>query len=243
MLSVIRLVGIVIFAVILGLAANSLREMHDDGTLFNQYNSERKSSITLLAVSVVALVSLGSFEMKEMGKHNTSKRFGDRRYTESKTEEVAPIKTSSIYAAPQSVDEWKERRISASPSRRHRHKVAMDHPEDWLRLLQLICAALPAFYITIFAVLYAQGVGQSLGPWVFTSICACFIGLNIFTAIGVFRTKAWGLSMGYLLAILNLVIFPVGTIIGLILLISLVGSSAQFPQPARPPRGRMRSFG
>lgn len=243
MLSVIRLVGIVIFAVMLGLAANSLREMNDEGTLYNQYNSARKSSITLLAVSVVALVSLGSFEMKEMGKHNTSQKFGERRYTEPKTETVNSIKTTSIYAAPQSVDEWKERRITSSYSRRTKHKIALDHPEDWLRLLQLVCAALPAFYITIFSVLYAQGVGQSLGPYVFTSVCSCFIGLNIFTAIGIFRTKAWGLQMGYLLAIMNLVIFPVGTIIGLILLISLVGSSAQFPQPARAPRGRMRSFG
>lgn len=243
MLSVIRVVGIVIFAVVLGLAADSLWHMQEDGTLFDKYNSERKSSITLLAVSVVALVSLGSFEMRDMGRNKGASRFGERRYTEDDTSEVNPMKTSSIYAAPLSIDEWKERKAPGYHSRRHRHKVAMDHPEDWLRLLQMICTALPAFYITIFSVMYAQGIGQSMGVWVFTSLCSCFLLLNICTAIGVFKTKAWGLSTGYLLAILNLVIFPVGTIIGLLLLISLVGASARFPQPARPPRGRMRSFG
>ncbi len=240
MLRIVRIFAIIVFALLLGFSANALGKMYQSGTLLERYNSERKSSVTLATLSVLALVSLGAFEMRKMGKVSEKHRYGERRYTKDQgpAENVNP---SSIYASRTTVDEWKGKRISSSRSSRRRSEPVRYLPEVWMAILRFFCLILPLAYTALFAMLYMRGFGKSIGPWAFSGICSAFLTLNIVVAIGVFLKKTWGLSLGYLLAILNLVIFPVGTALGLILLILLVGASSLFSAPSRS-RGQMRSF-
>ena len=59
MLRVLRILGIVVFAVIVGISANNLWDMHQTGELTERYNSARKANVTMLVFSIMAVVGLG----------------------------------------------------------------------------------------------------------------------------------------------------------------------------------------
>ncbi len=66
MLRMLRILGIVVFASMIGFSANSLRKMHESGELLDKYNSQRKADITLLGVSFLAISALGYFEVSRV---------------------------------------------------------------------------------------------------------------------------------------------------------------------------------
>ncbi len=112
MLRVIRIIGIVVFALLVGFSGNSLREMHENGELMERYNSGRKANITLLSVSVVGVVALSWFELVGARRRGKRPGYGVRHYREEKAETPSDQDVTSIYSAPKSVDEWKSRRSS-----------------------------------------------------------------------------------------------------------------------------------
>lgn len=239
MLRILRIAGIIVFALVLGYAAHSLQKMYKSGRLFEQYNSERKAGITMLAFSMIALGTLGSFEMRNLRKYAKMRRYGDRRYADADSSKVDDKVNTSIYDTPRSVDDWQNRRLARNRPRRH--KPAQELPETWMKVLRIVCTTLPVAYLAIFAVLYIQGIGQSAAKWIYPSLCVSYCLVAVVVAIGVCLRKRWGLSTGYLLAILNLVIFPVGTAIGLVLLICLVGASTAFVHSSKP-QSRVHGF-
>lgn len=240
MLKVVRITAIVVFAIVVAFSAHSLSRMYSNGRLFDDYNSQRKSSITLLAVSILALFSLGSFELSQSRKSSRPRDYGGRDYRKDEANRLEGQDPSSIYAAPKTVDAWKGKRIVSSGNRRHR--PVRELHETWMVLLRIACSVLPLVYIGVFGFLYMHGIGGSLEKWVYPTLCSMLILIAVLTAIGVFRRKTWGLSMGYLLSILNLVIFPIGTAMGLLLLIGLVGATPAFSSPSTRRRGRIRSM-
>ncbi len=240
MLRMLRIIGIVMFALLVGYAANSLYTMYGDGRLFEQYNSQRKASTTILAVSLIALGTLGSVEVRRLSR-STKQRYGQRRYTEQSDAGSENVSSSNIYAAAPAVDEWQDRRVSRSKSRSYRRPLPPMH-EIWMKVLRILSFSIPVLYGVVFSLLYTKSIVHLPNEWIYPVICCSYVLTAVVAAVGIFKKKTWGLSVGYLLAILNLVIFPVGTAVGLLLLVCLVGASDAFVKVPRP-RKKMSSFG
>ena len=59
-------------------------------------------------------------------------------------------------------------------------------------------------------------------------------------AIGLLRKSLWGIKWGYAMAVFHLLIFPIGTAAGFIMLISLMGAMSEFDIPRRKRRKLVR---
>ena len=110
----------------------------------------------------------------------------------------------------------------------------------WMGLLRLCCVLMPVAYLVQLVLHLLRPAEDAAVAWVLPAVFASLMLLSMIVAIGVFAKKAWGMSSGYLLAICNLMVFPVGTAIGMFLLMGLVGSSVEFAIPAREKRRQAR---
>ncbi|MDF7825529.1 hypothetical protein P4B35_16000 [Pontiellaceae bacterium B12227] len=225
MLRVLRIVGIVVFAFLIGLSANSLMQMHETGELLEKYNSQRKADITLLVLSFVAVAALGYFEFARLNKRSRRRSYGKTRKTEEQAEQTEGLDSTSIYSAPQTVDRWEGRRTRTSKSR---NEVVKESGSIWLSLLKVLCAVLPVLYLGLTFLQLLNKHEDHLLAIVLPTLFAGLFVLSVVTLTGVMLKKAWGLTLGYALAVCNLLIFPIGTAFGLFLIIGLVGSSPVF---------------
>ncbi len=230
MLRILRLLGILLFAMLIGISASSLQGLHQDGTLFERYNSQRKSNITLLVVSIFSLASLGYFEFR-------SRRWqGKRGYRSVRVEEdpgVDGLDSTSIYSAPETIDQWEGRRTRTSKTR---HRQPFDGTGFWMGLLRIYCIVLPVVYLYTLLNYLFLWLPSGAGHLFLTILFPILFLASALMSVGTFRKKIWGINFGYGIAIFHLLIFPVGTIAGLFLLVGLVGSSSEFAIPAREKR-------
>lgn len=235
---ILRLSGIVLFALTLVFSSQSLREMGESGKLFERYNSQRKASMTLFGISMAALVGLSAFEIRRLRQPRVVHKYGRIRYTDQVASEDNEQHTSNIYAVRKSVDEWSGRRVSGSRSRDVRSSSRL--PAIWLVMLRVTCLAIPFASTAIFSIMYLNYGSSSTDSWIIPAAGSIYVLLAIATAIGVIRRRAWGMTVGYITAILNLVIFPFGTVMGFFLLIGLVGASEAFEPVSRKSGKRLQ---
>ena len=236
MLRVSRIVGIVAFAMLIGVSAHWLTQMYKAGSLFERYNNQRRVDVTLLVVSLIGLCSLSSFEIKHLRKPSSPNGFFGRQHDEWKSKVRIAENTSSIYTAPTVVDEWKGKR--ARQGDLNNRKPVRNMPEIWMSFLSVVILVMLVTYVTIYAVLSVQHSVQSL--LIVPSAFSVLTLITLITIFGLSRRKMWGLQLGYLLAVVNLVVFPIGTVFGLLLLIGLVGSSPLFHHGASKKSMRVR---
>jgi hypothetical protein len=231
-----RLVGIIVFAFILGLSAHSLRSMHESGQLFARYNYQRRAHITLTGTSVFMLGFLGFFELTRSRRHAHRRKYGERRYPQEHV--VKGQHSSNIYSASENrIDDWNPRRTRSS---RSRHHDPLSGAAKWMSLLRLTCFTMPF----IFAFIYLQHLSHPLvvqvESWIHVLVWACLTAFSVLTACGVCRKKMWGLFCGYIQSVISLLFFPVGTMTGMFLLLGLVGSMPLFTESARDRRQNLR---
>lgn len=239
MLRMLRITGIVIFAMLVGIAANNLWKMYENGNLTERYNSARKANITMMVFSVVAVGALGFFELSRIRRYSSRRGYGGARYTEDKEEQPKEegLDSTSIYSAPPTIDAWQGRRTRSSKSR---SKQKMEKSSIWMGLLRVCCVLMPLIYGGLLARnLLASSVTSELA-WVLPAVYGWMVLLSAITAIGLMAKKTWGITLGYVLAICNLMIFPLGTALGLFLIMGLVGASAEFAVPEREKRRAAR---
>jgi hypothetical protein len=231
MLRFLRVAGIVVFALLVGIAANNLWNMHLDGNLTERYNSARKANITLVFFSLAAVGVLGYFELYRMRSIGRGRVPYGRRHRAEADEGRAitdGTDTANIYSAPPTVDDWKGRRTRSSKSRQ---KQRMEQSGIWLWWLRICCVAVPLIYGSLLAkTLLAPADAQEL-PWLLPAALGAMVLFSAVTAIGLLARKAWGMALGYVVAICNLMVFPFGTVLGLFLIMGLAGSSAEFMVP------------
>ena len=226
MLRIIRVIGIVIFALLIGLSANALTEMYESGQLLEKYNSARKSNITLLGISVLALASLGYFELTRGRRIAARRGYGAKNYTaNNEKKQVESQESTDIYAAPETDEGWQNRRTRGSGSHR---KQDMDMTHIWMSMLRICCAILPILYLGLLLLSLIKIDPQSPAAWFIPTLTSFIILFSLVTAFGLFAKKPWGMTLGYILAVFNLLIFPIGTAIGLFLLMGLVGATPLF---------------
>ena len=221
---VLRIVGIIAFALIIGYAANSLFTMYTAGSLFESYNSQRADKIALLAISFLSMGVLGYIEVMGSRSGQANSGFGGKHYREDRGEVIEGKQVTSIYTAPKNPDPWQGRREIES----RRHNPSKEAYENWLDVVRVFCAILPFAYMMVSVSIWMSGNPRGQEYWVLPTLFSTLALLSLLVAVGVFRMKKWGLSLGYLLAISNLIIFPYGTVVGLLLLIGLVGASPAF---------------
>ena len=233
MLRALRVIGILVFALLVGLSARRIQTQYDSGKLFEQYNSERKANVTLLSISVIGLGLLGFFEA--MRPRRRAGRIGFAPVQRSDEPIDDGLDTANIYSAPKTDESWHRTKVQRT---RTIYKERRSYDSFWLGLLQILVVSLP--------VVYGILVIACLGGWILAGadtylVCWVFFGMLLLAALaawGIRRKKGWGLKTGYAVAILHLLFFPVGTAVGLILLIALVGAS---PSILLSPRERRRA--
>lgn len=234
MLRFLRIIGIVVFACLIGFSANSLWQMHETGELLEQYNSAPKADLTLLIFSVIALSALGYFEISRVRRLSQRRGYGESRIRKETEKEVDGLDSTSIYATPQTDNVWKIRRSRSSRSPRaaripHRkQKQRGEAGMIWMRFLQLICVVLPVIYLVLLSL---NLMSAHEDAWIALLLPVAFgilFILSTVATVGIFGKKTWGMMLGYALAVCNLLIFPYGTAVGLILMMALVGASAVF---------------
>ncbi len=226
MLRVLRIIAILVFAVLVGISARRIQQLYTSGRLFEQYNSARRASITLFVFSVVGLGVLGYLEISRFKRHGQRRGYSP---TQGDGEPVVDgLDTASIYSRPESPDKWEGLRTRTSRSRHHKPFL---FDNFWMGLLRVMVFSMP--------VVYALLLAACLAGWISTDmpmLCGGlgFIGfLSLVAGVGIVWKKAWGLKVGYAIAMIHLLLFPVGTVIGLILLIGLVGAAPLFSLSSR----------
>ncbi|WP_136065037.1 hypothetical protein [Pontiella sulfatireligans] len=205
--------------------------MNESGELFERYNSARKANLTVLSVSVLVLGALGYFELTRSRRLALRRGYGDVRHRRDEPKDLSDgLESTSIYCAPETVDVWKGRRLRTP---RSHSKDQVDIAEIWMVFLRVGCVVFPSVYLGLLAFQLIYGFS---GTTEFTLLVSAFSVLalvSVVAAFGLLKKKPWGLASGYLLAILNLVVFPYGTAGGLFLLVGLVGATPTFVIPAR----------
>lgn len=239
MLRMLRVAGIVVFAMLVGIAANNLWKMYENGNLAERYNSARKANVTMLVFAAVAVGALGYFEFSRIRKHANRRGYG-RRHREAAAGSASVTDrpdSANIYSAPQTVDTWKVRR-DRSPKSRSKQKVEMTN--IWMGLLRICCVLMPVVYGGLMAKnLLAESESSELA-WMLPSVYGAMALLSVVTTIGLMARKRWGMMLGYLLAICNLMVFPFGTALGLFFILGMVGASAQLVVPEHEKRRAAR---
>jgi hypothetical protein len=126
MLRVLRITGIITFAFLVGISANTLFEMHQRGSLLEKYNSSRKTNITLLGFSIFSLGALGYFEFSRIRRTAIRRGYGGSAYENEDDQDVDEgLDTTSIYSAPKTLDAWQGRRTHSAKSRSSRQQLDM----------------------------------------------------------------------------------------------------------------------
>ena len=229
MLRVLRITGIVIFAVLVGVSSNTLWKLYESGDLFDQYNSARKTNITLLGFSVVSVAALGYFELLLLRKGDGRNSYGRARRTDEVEEEevVDGLDSTNIYSAPKTIDDWQGRKTRSSMSSRH-GKQSPEVAGIWMVLLRVLSVGLPVAYATLLVRELLNGAPKDSEQWLFVVGYSVIVSIALVAAIGLLSRKPWGLPVGYLLSVCNLLVFPIGTVVGLFLIVGLVGATPLF---------------
>lgn len=233
MLRLLRISGILFFAVLIGFSANRLKELYEVGTLFEQYNSQRKADVTLLVVSICGLATLGFFEFARSRRNVEQRGFGFVSMKKEPEPEVNGQNSASIYAAPESIDEWQGRQKCISKSR---PRLSLEISGLWMSLLRVCCGVLPVVYLYTlvnYLFFWLPTGGGSLGLSILFPVL--FLS-SLLASVGILRKKVWGMNFGYAMAIFHLLIFPIGTAAGLVMLVGLMGATSEFATPEREHR-------
>ncbi len=231
MLRIWRIVGIVVCALMVGLAVRSLFKAGDRSQV----------DIAILIGSFLSFAVLGYFELTHVVRKE--RRHRHHRYTppvEKDAKAEFASGSTGIYAMPETLGDWKKERRSShsSGSRRRGKKVA----GAWMSGLRFLCVVMPLVYVGFLIFHLPWDGAMESGDWLSSSVFFALFLFSVVVGAGVFSMRVWGLVLGYLLVLCNLPLFPYGTAIGLLLLLCLVGSSPIFFAIARGKhRGIQRS--
>lgn len=238
MLRILRIVGILFFALMIGVSANNIRLMQESGELFEKYNSARRANITIFGASIIVVGILGAFELSRAKRAAESRglRYGQPQRDDA-VEDEPPV-TTDIYSTPETKDAWGRKR--GGRGLRAGYKEGVDLGVVWMSLLRVFCFALPVFYVVLLVTRILQGYTPDMEFWLPAGAFGFMALLSFLAATGLCMIKTWGYTLGYIVAIINLIVFPYGTALGLIVLVILVGTAPLFSVSDRDRRRAMR---
>jgi hypothetical protein len=238
MLRSLRVIGIIVFAVLAGLSANTLKQMQEAGKLQEAYNSRKKANVTVLIFSVISMGGIGFFELSQL-RGSRRRRGFSRKYHHSHEEDATgeELDTTSIYTAPKTLEKWDRHHIRTSSNK---SKPTKKLSTFWLEFLPVVCVIMTVVYLglTVYHILNINDdrfVGVTL-----MIIFGLLSLLSLGTTIGVMQKKMWGITVGYVLSVCNMLIFPVGTAFGLLLMMGLMMASSGLLEHEQESRRKSR---
>jgi hypothetical protein len=238
MLRSLRVIGIIVFAVLAGLSANTLKQMQENGELREAYNSRKKANATLLVFSVLSMSAIGFFELPHLGgarrRRGSSRRHHRSHDFEPSREEQD---TTSIYSAPKTMEKWNKNHIR-TPS--NHSKPAKKSNTFWLRFFPIFCVIMTLIYLGMTVHFFLKVHDDPVVGMTLKIVFGLLSALSVITTLGVMQTKMWGITMGYVLAVCNMLIFPVGTAFGLFLMMGLMLASSGFMEKEQEKRKKSR---
>ena len=236
MLRLLRILGIVVCAVFLGLAARSLL----DGDL-----ERNQVDVAVFSVSFFLFASLAAFEVSygiRRQRRHRRKFSGSRSATEPEAEREPAGRPADIYAVPPTQEDWKSRRRSHASGRSRRRRTKKSGMV-WLVILRILCVAYSLIYLGILlAALPWDGV-KGPGTWTIPAIFMSLFLLSIAATIGAFVTTIWGLVVGFVLMLANLPLGAYGLAQGALLLLVLLGAMPLFFESPHERHSRHRRSG
>lgn len=232
----LRIFGMIVFTVLVGLSAHRIQRLYHAGTLFETYNSARKANITLLVFSVLGLGVLGYLEISKSRRQERRRGYAPVR--RDKAPAADGLGATSIYSRPESPDKWQGLRTRTS---RSRHRESPRFENIWLGLLRILSVSLSVFYALLLVAWLAGWIPVVGNLPVLYGMAGFVFVLSLAAMVGVMRKKGWGLNVGYAIGIIHLLIFPAGTVVGLILMVSLVGAAPSFAVASREQRRTARN--
>ena len=226
--SVLRKSGVLFFAVLIGAAANHLRHMYVSGTLFEPFNYGRKAGLTILVVSLLGLITLVYFEFVRSKRRVKRQDFFPMNLLDRPV--MDGTGTTSIYSTPDTLDQFKDRppRISTS-----RNRDWLKISSLWMSLLRILCMVFPVVYLYTLVDYFVFWLPSGAGNLSLTVLFPVLLLISVLSLIGILLRRVWGMNFGYAIAIFHLLLFPVGTAVGLVMLVGLVGASSEFKSSAR----------
>lgn len=233
MVRLLYITGVVLCAVLIGYSANRLKQQYQDGTLFDEYNSQRRASIALLVASSLGLAAACVVEVVRIRRRFARSGGFGAMYGE-KEPAAAERKSTSIYSAPVTVDAWESppQRITGRKSSRRSKSLPVLLSKDrtglWMSLLRIYCGVLPVVYsYTLFNYLFFW-LPDGAGTWWLSILFPLLLLGAVLTSVGILRRRTWGRKIGFAMAMFHLLMFPIGTLGGFIMLIALIGATSEF---------------
>ncbi|MDF7807243.1 hypothetical protein P4E94_07335 [Pontiellaceae bacterium B12219] len=239
MLRSLRVIGIVVFAVLAGLSANTLKQMQESGELQEAYNSRKKANVTLLFFSVFSMGAIGFFELPHSrGSRRRSHRRSGKHHRSAEWETPTDEQDmTSIYSAPKTMEKWNRNHIRPSNTKRKEKKKTSTF---WLVLLPVCSVIVTLLYLGMTVHFFMKVHDDPVVGMTLQIVFGLLSVLSLITSLGVMQTKMWGITAGYALAVCNMLIFPVGTAFGLFLMMALMLASPGFMEQEREKRKKSR---
>jgi hypothetical protein len=226
--SVLRKSGVLFFAVLIGAAANHLQHMYVSGTLFERFNYGRKASLTILTVSLLGLITLVYFEFIRSKRRSKRQGFGSINVSEPPS--MDGLGATCIYSTPDTLDQFEDRPPRSSTSR---NRDWLKISSLWISLLRILCMVFPVVYLYTLVDYFVFWLPSGAGNLSLTILFPVLLLISVLSLSGILLRRVWGMNFGYALAIFHLLIFPIGTAVGLVMLVGLVGASTEFKSSAR----------
>ena len=103
----------------------------------------------------------------------------------------------------------------------------------WMAFLRIYCGVLPVVYLYTFLNYVFLWLPSGAGNMFLSFIFPMLLFISVMASVGILRKKTWGVKFGYAIAIFHLLIFPLGTAAGFVMLIALVGTTSEFSKPVK----------
>lgn len=220
MLRVLRITGVVFFAFLIGLFTYFLQQVYRSGVLLEGYSREWRSSVTLLVFSIIGFSLTGYFELIFLRQRKSVLSDFPEQMDEASVCEG--VNTANIYLAPKTLEKWQGHRTRTSKGKHLKpHKITI----FWLKILRIASFSTLLTYTLLFVTCLAD---SSVGLPALCSILGFMLMLSLVSVVGIITEEAWGLVVGYAIALVHLPVFPLGTVVSLILLVSLIGATPWF---------------
>ncbi len=242
MLRLLRIAGMGIAALVIGTSVQSLLRMQVSGALYEPYNHEPRAAAALIAVSMLGAAALAYFELRCFLQQRERRSYGRNRGPERDARDAQMHDHTDIYAAVESDELWTIRKPRSSRAHRSRRRPARFNAAEsipraggsiWVGVLTFAGVVQLLVYGGLVGVSFVFVQDDAVFSRLLQSVFSLLLALSVLLLVGILRRAVWGMTVGYLLAVCSLLIFPYGTAAGLFLVICLAGASGPIAAAAK----------
>lgn len=167
-------------------------------------------------------------------KHRNERR---RRVSPANSGAVGDV--SNIYSSPETHGKWHGYRVRSSELE---HCETRDGRIFWLVLVRIVSFLIPlgCIFLLVAGLMGWMPMAGNRAVLLYGVTSFMFV-LSLVSALGMVGKKGWGRPSGYAVAILLLLVFPLGTLVGLILLVGVSGAGSLLCASPREQRRAARA--